>query len=232
MILSRFISLTKKDSYQLWDVPDFSVKSTTAVETITEKDVLIGSEEPVNLSSQEEFPDFDRKSQSITEENTETQKALQAMQATHQQQVKQIEQILQAMTSPLERVNSAVERELVELSVAIAKMILRKEISEKPAHLLDLAKQAIKQLPAASLSIVVHLHPQDADVIIGVLESSGNTLDWEIEEDPALNPGDCHIVTNTSFIDASVDSLVDRLAKDMLGSYSVTDFNENEADVI
>ena len=120
---------------------------------------------------------------------------------------------MQAMNHPLDRVNSAVEKELVELAVAIAKLILRREISEKPEHLLDLIQQAIKQLPAACLNTVVHLHPQDAEVIRKIVKSSEKTHDWQMEEDDALNPGGCHVISDTSFIDVSIDSLVDRLCK-------------------
>ena len=142
----------------------------------------------------------------------------------------QLLEILQAMSRPLDRINDAVETELVELSLAVAKMILRREIKEDPRHIVGLIRESVKQLPAATLNIRVILNPGDAKVVREVLAGSEENQRWHIEEDPAMHAGECQIHTDTSFIDAGLDGLINRLAIDMLGGQRSADLNEVPAD--
>lgn len=226
MTMSRLISLSESDEYTLWHAPDLSTQRNISIESVIAP-IASDNPESVNIEAteaDEDFPEFEQSAQEQIEELQQT------MEAEFAQQRAQVEKILQAMTNPLDRVNTAVERELVELALAIAKLILKTEISRKPEYLITLVQDAIKQLPAASLNIVVHLHPNDARVVAELAEGFDSQEDWSIKEDAALQQGECHIVTNTSFIDASVDGLVNRLAKDMLADYAVTDFNEIETE--
>lgn len=233
MILSKIISLNDDDSYQRWNVPDHSSAKETSrfvsgFSQIDNHDQA--SNQSISPQSASEFPGFDNAmAEGQSPEAIDNTEEINS-ESPYQAQADKFDTLLQAMTNPLQRVNAAVERELVELSLAIAKLILRREISQKPEELLELAKEAIKQLPAASLNIAVHLHPKDAAVVGEILQSTGKSLKWVLEEDPALNQGDCHIVTDTSFIDAGVDGLVERIAQEMLGSYTVSDFSETEPD--
>ncbi len=222
MTLSRVISLKDDDNYQLWSVPDFSTSPTSSNPGLSLSTTTDSVVEDKTLDSNIEETDLLEAAKQVVVDEVAAE--------VRQQYKKKFESILTAMSSPLERVNSAVERELVELSVAIAKVILQDEISEQPERLFKLAQQAIKQLPAASLNIAIHFHPREAELVSELFDPAENEQHWKIEANPALSIGECHIVTDTSFVDASVDVLVARLKKDILAKYAVTDFNENKTD--
>ncbi len=227
MTLSKLISLTDQDQYKLWSVPELNNSNVVQVsgEGLNHEDLFRESQgDRLAVTESTQSNEFKNGFKQGYDEG------LKHSAATFDIEVEQFRTLLQAMIKPLARVNDAVERELVELSVAIAKLILRREISEHPEQLLVIAREAIRQLPAASLSIAIHLHPQDAIIFRQVLTDEQETQQWRIEEDTALSRGDCHIITDTSFVDAGIDGLADRLAQDMLGSYQVTDFSETKKD--
>lgn len=138
----------------------------------------------------------------------------------------QFEEILRAMAQPLARLDQAAEQELVELSLAVALQILRREITQDPKHVIGLIREAVGQLPAASRQIRVHLHPQDAKVVRETLNQQDDAQRWQIRDDPTLPRGGCQVHSETAFLDAGIDALVTRLAIDLLGGHRTTDIPE------
>lgn len=146
--------------------------------------------------------------------------------ATRDQEKAELLSVLQAMARPLEQINEAVESELVALSLAAAKMILRREIADAPSHIAGLIREAVNSLPASTTGIRVHLHPNDAAVVREVLGAEDSGHPWQIQDDASLQRGDCHVHTDTSFVDAGIDALINRLAAEMTGGQRSTDMNE------
>ncbi len=130
-----------------------------------------------------------------------------------------LEASLEFIANPVGQLDQQIERELVELALAVARQILRREIKTDPKHLVGLIREAVKQLPSNSQKITIHLWPDDAQILRELLHESDKEQHWQIIDDPALKQGDCTIHTDSSFIDASVDALISRLAVDMLGGH-------------
>ncbi len=142
----------------------------------------------------------------------------------------QLETIFKCLSKPLQRKNDAIERELIELALATAKLILRREITHDPRHIIGLIREAIKQLPAASGGVRIHMQPDDAKLVRETLNQQDDDQRWQIRDDPTMQHGGCEIHTENSFIDASIDALITRLNIDILGGSRTTDKDEN-ADV-
>ncbi len=222
MILSKVISLSDDVSYQAWQAPQLGSGDTSSTadnyafpykQAITDSDSQV-----VELSShQQDIDEAYRKG---------IEAGLKQSGTSHDGQAEQLHEIMQALVRPIQRVNDNVEAELVELSLAVAKLILRREISEDPRHIAGLIREAVKQLPAATLNVRIHLNPDDAVIVQAALAESEQSSSWSIEPDPAMKPGDCQIHTDTSFIDAGIDGLINRLAAEMLGGHRSTDMNE------
>lgn len=232
MTLSKVISLSDDDHYTAWQVPNLrDDRSDTVVSDIRHDTNGFGNQEdssaPNEMLSDEQSKDFfeDGYKKGYEEGRKQTS-------GSHDVEKKQLHDIVQAMSNPLEQLNESVEAELVELALAVAKMILRREIAEDQRHIVGLIREAVKQLPSATVSIRVHLHPDDARVVTEALAETGKTAHWQIDEDPAMRRGDCQIHTENSFIDAGIDGLIARLAADMIGNQRSTDMNENQANVI
>ncbi len=236
--MSKVISLSDDAEYLPWQAPELNSPGSVKRAAVAKEGSSTGTRS--DNANPELTPDPNQNPQTsdpVETANPEQEKkilleaayrkgyeeGLQEVIAANDIQKQQLMQVLQNMSRPLDRINDAVETELVELSLAVAKLILRREISEDPAHIVGLIREAIKQLPASTLEIRVHLHPGDAKVVRDVLTQGDHSEPWQIDEDAAVQPGDCQIHTDTSFIDAGIDGLINRLAAEMLGSHRATD---------
>ena len=130
---------------------------------------------------------------------------------------------LTLLNEPLSRLNDNIEQELVNLSLLIARQIIRRELKQDPGEIVAVVREAINAIPNASENTRIYLHPEDAELIRGALSLKDEDLNWQIEEDLLLQRGDCRIETNSSLIDASVESRLSAIAASMLGGERQSD---------
>ncbi len=139
--------------------------------------------------------------------------------------VKYFEQIMTFLAKPIEQVNQEVEEELIGLSMATAKQIIRREINADPGQIVAVVKEALSALPSNSKKIKVYLHPLDAQIAREYLTgaSGENTLDpndevWSIVDEPNITRGGCQIKSEASQINASIETRIAEIAARILGS--------------
>ncbi len=153
-----------------------------------------------------------------------------ALEKTKSEQ-QRLEAIFRSLSKPLQRKNDAIEHELIELALAVAKLILRREITQDPRHIIGLIREAIKQLPTTIGGVRIHMQPDDAKLVRETLNQQDDDQRWQIRDDPTMQHGSCEIHTENSFIDASIDALITRLNIDLLGGSRTTDKNESTDEV-
>lgn len=122
-----------------------------------------------------------------------------------QRQLQHLRKLCDALARPLEDVDVAVERQLAELAMLVARGVLQTELRLQPEHLLNVVRKAIGALPAATTGIDVVVHPQSAALLRDGL-TEAEERGWRIVEDPQLKPGDCRVAGADSRIDASIET--------------------------
>jgi len=137
--------------------------------------------------------------------------------AEMQAQAQRLDQLLNTLGVPLAQLDEDVEKELVSLSIAIARQIVRREIKTDPGQIVAVVREGVASLPLASRNIHLHLHPEDAALVRAALSLTEGDKIWRIVEDPVLTRGGCRVVTDTSQIDASLDSRIAAIAASILG---------------
>ena len=140
-----------------------------------------------------------------------------------QQKVSRLEQVFQALQNPLDQLDDTVEEELVTLSLAIAKQIIRRELKIEPEHVIGAIREAIGTLPLSSRNIQVMLHPEDGQVVRNNLSVNENEEGWKIVDDPTVSRGGCRIVTDTSTVDATLETRLAAVAAQVLGGERARD---------
>ncbi len=132
--------------------------------------------------------------------------------------VQRLDHILSLMSKPLETMDKAVEEELANLAIEIARHMVRRELRASPGEIVAVVRAAVNLLPVSSVGVQVRLHPDDAQLIREVL-SLGRADDpvWQIVEDQALTRGGCIVNTEQSRIDATVEKRLGALIATMLG---------------
>ena len=133
-------------------------------------------------------------------------------------QIGHLRSLLAALTMPLPSVDNKVVDELAQLSMAVAKQMIRRELKTSPDEVVAVVREALSLLPGTATEITLELNPADAKLIKETLVPSGTEVNWTIREDVLLTRGGCRVLTNTSRIDASVEKRMNAVITEVMGS--------------
>jgi len=132
--------------------------------------------------------------------------------------------IISTLAKPLENLDEAVEHEIVTLAMVVARHLLRRELKTEPSHVISAVRQAVELLPISAQNIRVVLHPEDAALVRESLSMSDEDEQrWKITEDPMMTRGGCNVETEYSRIDATVESRINTVIAQVLGSERESD---------
>lgn len=116
------------------------------------------------------------------------------------------DQLLNALARPFDELEEEVEKHLVELSMAVVKQLFRREIQIEPGHVIGVVHEAIRLLPVASRNIKIHLHPEDAKLVLDSTPTTASESAWDVVEDPLIDRGGCKVSSENSHIDAQAQT--------------------------
>jgi flagellar assembly protein FliH len=128
-----------------------------------------------------------------------------------------LDSILRLLAQPLEELDAEVEQQLTLLALTVGKQMVRRELKTDPAQVIAVIRESVGRLPAAARNIRVHLHPEDAAVVRQYLATPSSDRAWNIVEDPALSRGGCVVRTDTSQLDARLDSRLNAIVSAAFG---------------
>jgi flagellar assembly protein FliH len=131
--------------------------------------------------------------------------------------VQRLDRLLQFISQPLQELDAEVEKSLLQLTLTIGKQLARRELRIDPAQVIAIIRESLQELPTAARDIRVHLHPDDASTVRERLTAPSNERAWTIVEDPAMSRGGCVVRTETSRIDARLESRINTLIANALG---------------
>ncbi len=120
--------------------------------------------------------------------------------------VARLDQLLLALARPFDELDEMVEKQLAELSIAVAKQLFRREIQIEPGHVIGVVREAIQLLPATARDITIYLHPADAKLVLESLSPTDGERAWKVVEDPLIDRGGCKVATENSRIDAQAET--------------------------
>ncbi len=103
------------------------------------------------------------------------------------------------------KIQREAESDLVRLAMAIARRILRRELTVDPHALLGLVKAGLEKLDARELNRI-RIHPEAAAWLAARLESEGLPRRVEVVADPSLEPGAAIFESQRGTLDASADT--------------------------
>jgi flagellar assembly protein FliH len=131
--------------------------------------------------------------------------------------VRRLDTVLEHLTQPLKALDAEVERQLLQLALAVGQQLARRELQADPAQVVAIVRQCLEQLPVSAREIRVHLHPQDAECVRERLAPPGGERAWSLVDDPTLARGGCVVRSEHSQIDARFQSRVAALVASALG---------------
>jgi flagellar assembly protein FliH len=132
-------------------------------------------------------------------------------------QVANIDRMVAAIAQPFADLDSQIEEQLVQLSVSIARQLVRRELRLDPAQVIAIVRETVALLPAATRDVRVHLHPDDAAVVREKLATPSADRAWTIVEDPVMTRGGCRVTTDTAHIDQRLETRIQGIMAAILG---------------
>jgi flagellar assembly protein FliH len=131
--------------------------------------------------------------------------------------IQRLDKLLQFMSRPLEELDADVEKMLLQLTLTVGKQLARRELRIDPAQVIAIIRESVQDLPTAAREARVHLHPEDASIVRERLAEPSNERAWRIVEDPTMSRGGCVVKTETSRIDARLESRINTIIANVLG---------------
>jgi flagellar assembly protein FliH len=150
----------------------------------------------------------------------------QATQVELDRRVQNLASILDFMAKPIAALDSEVQRQLVSLTGAIARHIVRRELKTQPDEIVAVIRETVALLPMTARDIRVHLNPEDAKLVRTRVVEAGSERSWNVAEDPLISRGGCRVSTENSTIDATVEQRIGAAIAAALGDSRAPDAPE------
>ena len=145
-----------------------------------------------------------------------------------QQRIAQLDQMLAALDRPFDELDEQLENEVVTLVISMVRQLIRREVKLDPGQIVGVVREALGILPIGMRNIRVVLHPEDAELVREAYTISDHDQKWQIIEDPVVQRGGCRIHSDTSQVDATLDSRLNSLIAPLLAGERVRDSEEAE----
>jgi flagellar assembly protein FliH len=110
------------------------------------------------------------------------------------------------------RLRKDAERDLVGLSLAIARRILRREVNLDPEAVLGIVKAALEKLDAREV-YRVRLHPEDVGLLGRHMEPVGLGRNVELAADPSISRGGAVVETTRGALDATIEGQLQEIER-------------------
>ncbi len=132
--------------------------------------------------------------------------------------VEELGNILNDLSNYRARICTEAEAQLLELTLALAEVVIRHEASCRPETVRE-TLQAALQMAAENGSLKVRLNPEDVENIKQFLpqleQRLNSTTRLEIEGDPAISQGGCLVETDSGIIDARLEEQLETLRQQL-----------------
>ena len=115
---------------------------------------------------------------------------------------------------PLQTLDQDVERQLTELALQVARLVIKKATVADEEHIQNLVHEALAFLPVNARNINVRLNSYDRQL----LEQAGidtEAQDWGCISDDSITQGGCVIESETSHIDATLEKRMAEIFEQM-----------------
>jgi flagellar assembly protein FliH len=132
-------------------------------------------------------------------------------------EAQQLRAVLAHMAAPVAELDAKTEQALVALMLELARRLVQQELVADPAKMLGIVRDAVSHLAQPVRGLRVRLNPDDARVVGEHLTSEDLGESWTLVADRKMMPGDCVVESDTSRVDARLDTRQAQLAQRLLG---------------
>lgn len=127
-----------------------------------------------------------------------------------QQDISSVKSAMAEFLRAREEVFEYIAPDILEISVDIARKIVKKEIEQNPEIVLETIMDVLKTLPKEESKISIKVHPQQLQLVKGsvpeMIDSMGLEVRTIIIADGTIELGSCIVQTSNGIVDATIDT--------------------------
>jgi len=133
----------------------------------------------------------------------------------------QLQAVTEALSAYQGNMTRDVDEVVTQLALAVAKMLIHREVTQDPALVKNVVKEALKQVDDRR-RMTIKVHPEDWKTVHGleteVREAMHGIQELEIKEDSLIRRGGCLIESDSGIVDSRIETQVEEIANGVLGS--------------
>jgi flagellar assembly protein FliH len=135
------------------------------------------------------------------------------------QQVVQLVAMLDKLSKPIQLVDQLVEKQLVDMVLALTKEVVHLEVQTNPQIILDTLKQSIDVLPITGREVTIKLNPDDTETVLNAFgEEEVAQRNWTLVKEPSLSNGDIEVQAADSVVNYKMEERVRTVLTSFCGS--------------
>lgn len=226
---SGSFSADELGTLSLWDVPDVSTGTSEDI-SLEEAETTVLTAEDIDTVQKQAYQEAFEKGEKIgfaegKKKGYEEGKKLgyQESRSLLEKKAEQFTDLLKSLSEPFDQVDEEVEKSIVQLSLLIAKQVIKGELKQTPEQILKVVKQVLKVLPVANNKISISLHPEDVLLIKEGFTQEEELQQWNLVEDASITRGGCLVKTAISQIDQTVETRISEMVALILDEDTVAE---------
>lgn len=130
--------------------------------------------------------------------------------------------VLHELSSFKDTLFKSCEREMLELSLAVAKKVIQREVEAKEDGVLECVRHAMRAV-AGGGEITVKLNPKEIEVVkqhkSELARFHGNVKGLNMEADESIAKGGCVVSSNYGEVDATIGSILQEIEEKLNDAY-------------
>lgn len=212
--MSDVIPKEKQSAYQRWEMTSFGIErpaadnidAVNAAAAVQTANIAAMAEQIASARAQAHAEGY------ATGREEGRAAGLAEGRALAEQERLSLQQIAETFGTEIAQANELIASEMLDLSLDLAKAMLKTALTVRPELIISLVREAIHYLPTLQQPTLLHLHPDDAVIIATHMGDELNTAGWRVVEDPHMNRGGCRVEAVTNQIDATTQTRWQRIA--------------------
>ncbi len=124
-----------------------------------------------------------------------------------------LERLMTQLMDPIAEQDQQLEVALVQLVSNMTRQVVQRELTTDSTQIRQVLREALKLLPMGAANVRIHIHPQDFELIKALRDRHEET--WRILEDETLQPGGCRVESEQSQIDATIETRLAQMLKQL-----------------
>ena len=128
-----------------------------------------------------------------------------------------LNELLAALESPLKELDEEVLQKSVDICIAVAKQIIRRELTIDSGQIVAAIKQAIELIPKDGQQVSIYINPSDAVHIESLFAQNNDASKYTIIQDPTITAGGCRASTDFSLVDLTIEKQIAMMTAQIFG---------------